>query len=525
MRSIHGPQRALKLKGEVLDREDVAPLEVVSLQGEEAINALFEYRVVVRTPEREPGREPWRIHAQALIGQPLTVHLELEGTGTFVAGAQGALGLGGQGAGTREISGVVAELRHLDADARHLQLELVLRPGVAAAALGAHHHAFHDMSVIQVIDAVLAHHPWPVDKRLIETYPTLDRIAQRGESDWDFCCRLMQQSGINHHFEHAGGTHRLILSDHNAAFGPFGDEKGAYHRIPLHPSGHRIDREYIHAFATTRRMVATRWEARDHDYTRPRLEMMAGEGPTAHAPTNEHQTPDRQTHPPLEVYQWRVAGEAGGALWSQPNAGRDHQANTLSREHGRWLARIRHEALVQPAERAEGQGHIRGVVAGRTFHLEGHAQPEANAEHIVLSASLSVHAPGQESQAGDAQGGWSVHTRFTTQPARTMLRPALTLTKPRIAGPEVALVVGPHDGQVHTDALGRIKVWHPWQRSQAQDASASPWVRVAHPWAGNQQGAAFLPRVGQEVQVEYEGGDPDLPIVTGSLHNALNLPG
>lgn len=520
------PQRALTLKGAVLDREDMPPLEPVSLKGHEAINALFEYHLVAQTSEREPGLAPWRIDDKALLGQEISIHVELEGSGTFITGVPGKSGLAGIEAGVREISGVVAEVRQTDADARHLQLELILRPGLWEATLGSHHHAFHDMSVVEVLDAVFAHYPWPVDKRLIETYPAMDRITQWGETDWRFCCRLMQQCGINHHFEHSDGTHRLILSDHNAAFTPFGDkDDGAdspYHRIPIHPHGHRIDREYIHAFKAARRMVSTRWEARDHDYTRPRQEMLAWEGDTR----------GENTHPRREVYQWRVAGEgaasssgAAGALWNQPNAGRDPQANGRSADHARWLARVRLEALTQMADRAEGEGHIRGVVPGRTFSLFGHQQPEANAEHLVLSTEISIQAPGQESQAVHVKGQWSVHTRFTTQPTQVMLRPPLTLAKPRVAGPEVGVVVGPQAGQVHTDELGRVKVWQPWQRDQAQDASASPWLRVSHPWAGNQQGAAFLPRVGQEVTVEYYGGDPDLPVVAGSVHNAMNMPG
>ncbi|MBN9408785.1 MAG: type VI secretion system tip protein VgrG [Burkholderiales bacterium] len=511
--------RALSLSGAILDQDDIPPLEVLSLEGEEAVNSLFEYRVVVQTPEREPGLPPWHIDEQRLIGQPLTVHLELEGAGTFEAGARGASGRAGIGAGVREISGVVAETRFLDADARHLQLEIVLRPGVWQASLGWRNHAFHDMSVIDVLGAVLGHYPWPVDKRLIETYPPMDRITQWGENDWDFCCRLMEQSGINFHFEHEGQTHRLILSDHNAAFQPFGkadaDAPGPYHRIPIHPPGHRIDREYIHAFATTRRQIPTRWETRDHDYTRPGQELVASAGAVANG----------ASHQPLEAYHWRVAGAPGGALWSQPDAGRDPQAHTRSRDLARWLARIRHEGQQQHAERAEGQGHIRGLVPGRTFHLEGHRQAAANAEHLILWAHLSVRAPGQESQPGPASAGWAVHTRFTTQPTRAPLRPALTRAKPRVAGPEVGFVVGPHDGQVHTDHLGRIKVWEPWQRGQPRDGTASPWLRVVQPWAGNQQGALFLPRVGQEVTIEYYGGDPDLPVVTGSLHDGANLPG
>ncbi len=515
MHTHHLTPRALTLSGAVLKEEGIPPLEVVSLKGREAINALFEYTLVVQTPEHEPGRPRWEVDNKALLGREITVHLELEGAGTFATGALGNAGRSGKGAGVREISGVVAAVRYLDADARHLRLELILRPGVWEATLCSHHHAFHDMTVIEILDAVLEQHPWPVDKRLSETYPTMDRITQWGESDWRFCCRLMQQCGINHHFEHAGGTHRLVLSDCNAAFTPFGDEDGPYHRIPIHPPGHRLDREYIHAFVTTRLMVSTSWEARDHDYTRPRTEMRARQGETV----AEH------SHPRREVYQWRVAGGATGALWSQPNAGRDSESNAVSSEHAVWLARIRHQELTQTSERGQGEGHIRGIVPGRTFHLEGHQHSEVNAEHIVLGAELSVHAPGQESQSPLAQGQWLIETRFTTQPARAMLRPALTLAKPSVAGAEPGIVVGPEEGQVHTDHLGRVKVWQPWQRTQAQDATSSPWLRVSHPWAGNQQGAALLPRVGQEVMVGYYGGDPDLPVVFGSVHNGLNLPG
>ncbi|MBP7566888.1 MAG: phage late control D family protein, partial [Burkholderiaceae bacterium] len=186
--------RALTLSGAVLEQDGIPPFEVTSLEGEEAINSLFEYRLVVQTPEREPGRAPWQIDLAALVGQPLTVRLELEGMGTFEAGAAGASGRAGLGAGAREISGAVSAVRRLGSDTRHLTLELTLRPGLWEATLGHRHHPFHDQTVVEVLDAVLGHYPWLVDKRLIETYPVLDLVTQCGESDWDFCCRLMEQS-------------------------------------------------------------------------------------------------------------------------------------------------------------------------------------------------------------------------------------------------------------------------------------------------------------------------------------------
>ncbi|WPB55362.1 type VI secretion system Vgr family protein [Xylophilus sp. GOD-11R] len=513
--------RVLTLRGAALEQDGLPPLEAIRIDGTEGINTLFEYRLQVQTPELPPGIAPWSVDARRLLGREITIDIELDGAGTFVPGAIGYAGQAGAGAGIRQISGVICELRRLDADSRHLRLELVLRPGFWQATLSAHHHAFHDMTVVEVLQAVLAHHPWPVDRHLVETYPCLDRITQWGETDWNFCCRLMQQNGINHHFEHTGSTHRLVLSDHNGAFRPFGDEGGPYRQIPMHAESGRIDREFIHQFTPCQRITSLSWEARDYDYTQPRLELVARGG----------QASSDVSHGRHEIYQWRAAGAHGcsdglsGALWSQPNAGRDPQANTHAATHARWLARIRLEERSQHATRAEGAGHIRGIVAGRSFHLQKHRQAEANVEHLVLHAELHLQAPGQESQSSTAAGHWLIDTRFLTQPASQPLRPPLTLSKPRVAGCEVGIVTGPLAGQVHTDALGRIKVWQPWQRSDRQDADASPWLRVAHPWAGNQQGAAFLPRVGQEVLVSYYGGDPDLPIVTGSVHNALNQPG
>ncbi|MBP7568330.1 MAG: type VI secretion system tip protein VgrG, partial [Burkholderiaceae bacterium] len=122
--SWKGAARALSLSGAILNREGIPPLIALSLEGEEALNSLFDYRLVVQTPAREPGRAPWQIDLAALVGQPLTVRLELEGTGTFEAGASGASGRAGLGAGAREISGAVSAVRRLGSDTRHLTLEL-----------------------------------------------------------------------------------------------------------------------------------------------------------------------------------------------------------------------------------------------------------------------------------------------------------------------------------------------------------------------------------------------------------------
>jgi type VI secretion system secreted protein VgrG len=117
-----------------------------------------------------------------------------------------------------------------------------------------------------------------------------------------------------------------------------------------------------------------------------------------------------------------------------------------------------------------------------------------------------------------------VEVDFTAHPLSEPLRPAFTQPKPHTRGPQTALVVGPEGQNIWTDELGRIKVQFPWDRVGGKDADSSCWVRVSSAWAGNQSGAVHVPRIGQEIIVDFIGGDPDLPVCTGRLQNQNNLP-
>ncbi|MFD0880529.1 type VI secretion system Vgr family protein, partial [Variovorax dokdonensis] len=119
---------------------------------------------------------------------------------------------------------------------------------------------------------------------------------------------------------------------------------------------------------------------------------------------------------------------------------------------------------------------------------------------------------------------WRVQVDFTTHPVGEQLRPAHTRIKPHTHGPQTALVVGPEDQNLWTDELGRIKVQFPWDRIGQKNQHSSCWVRVSGAWAGNQLGSIHIPRIGQEVVIDFIGGDPDLPLCTGRVANAVNLP-
>ncbi|WP_199220169.1 type VI secretion system Vgr family protein [Limnohabitans sp. Rim8] len=534
MQHLFTTKRPLSVQSSALDQVvGAGSLVPLKLEGAEGINQLFEYKLTLQTPDalNFVGGAAANYALQDLVGHELCCQIELEGHGSFVAGLAGLAGMSNQDAGVREISGLITQARFLGEDSRHALYELTLRPWLHLATLTSDCKVFQDQTPVDVINAVLADYPFAVERRLIESYPVRDYCVQYNESDFEFVTRIMQTWGINYHFEHSGGVHRLVLSDHNGAFKPA-------HDYPFYPLGHKLDREYIHAFSPAEQMVSARFASVEYDYTRPKTDL-----------ASEHKAPRNTGHNTQEVYQWHQT------RYAQPNAGATKPANQTE-EQGKHLARLRMQALRQDGLRASGVGHVRGIQAGSTFKLSEYPQSKANTEYITLGTHVLIENVSEDTQRdssnaaqqilqnvissvqalnikalSDAQrlsGQWRVVTQFDVQPSTEALRPAFANEKPRTHGPETAVVCGPSadtaESNIYTDPLGRIKVQFHWDRYGQKNQNSSCWVRVGSAWAGNQLGAMHVPRVGQEVIVDFLGGDPDAPICTGRVYNQLNMP-
>ncbi|HEV6966263.1 type VI secretion system Vgr family protein [Roseateles sp.] len=528
--SFHAPERALTVLSpaipHIAGRPALIPLK---LTGREAVNELFEYRLLMQTPDALAGALDGAgadVDLDALVGRELTCSLELEGHGSFP---------GNVGAGTREISGLITQARMVGEGSRHAQYELTLRPWLHLASLSTDCKVFQDQSVVDVLRAVLADYPFPVQWRLAHDYPVRDYTVQFNETDLQFITRLLQAWGINFHFEHADGAHRLVLSDHIGAFTPLqpDDDASSYRRIAFYPLGYKIDEEYIHAFAPVQRLTAGAYASAEYDYTRPRAQLLA-----------QARDPQQTGQAGQDVYLWRGAqtvGQGDGAVtlaasdWNQPNKGVDKAANATNPQ-GEHLARLRMQALRQSGRRALGSANCRGIAAGHSFTLHNHPSQAANAEYLTLSAELCIENVSEDTAraevsdplAGVLTGRWRCTVDFEAQPTDAQLRPQATQAKPNLPGPETALVCGPAQGtaesNLYTDHLGRIKVQFFWDRDGPRNQTSSCWLRVSQGWAGNQLGAMFLPRVGEEVMVEFLSGDIDRPICTGRLHHQDQLP-
>jgi type VI secretion system secreted protein VgrG len=508
------PLRTLEISSTAIPSSMGRPaLEPVRLSGHEGVNSLFEYELLLKTPDAlnlgASGAADFDL--DSFIGREIACSIQLDGAGQFLPGVAGA-SVDRIGAGMRQINALITDAAMWGEEGRHVQYKLTLRPWLHLATLTTDCKIFQNKTVVEVLDELLGGYDFGVDKRLIETYPIRDYQTQYNESDFAFFSRLCQEWGISFFFEHSQGKHRLVLIDNMGAYKK--NDSAAYQQVEYHAPGWKVDAEYVHSFVPHNHLTSGKYATRDYDYTRPRADLSIGRNDPR--PTGQADG---------EVYQWHE-GSAAGSHYVQPRAG-NAEANDPHGE-GRQLALLRMQALRTHGARARASGNLRGMVPGCSFELLKHPRQKANAEYLILDTQLLIEDVALDSQIKGAALGrvqsWKVEVDFTAHPMSEPLRPALLQPKPFTHGPQSALVVGPEGQNLWTDELGRIKVQFPWDRIGGKDQHSTCWIRVSNPWAGNQLGGVHIPRIGQEVMVDFIGGDPDLPICTGRVHNQSNLP-
>jgi type VI secretion system secreted protein VgrG len=189
-------------------------------------------------------------------------------------------------------------------------------------------------------------------------------------------------------------------------------------------------------------------------------------------------------------------------------------------QENRRTAEIRMQQEALPGVRIDGTGNCRHFIAGHKFQLEQHETDEGQ---YVLTAVY--HSGRQElGREPGREGEFSYENRFECIPLALPFRPQRVTAIPRIYGAQTAVVVGPKGEEIFTDKYGRVKVQFHWDRFGKNDPDSSCWMRVSQPWAGKGWGSVSVPRIGQEVIVDFLDGNPDRPIVTGKVYNAEQMP-
>ncbi|MCD9087844.1 type VI secretion system tip protein TssI/VgrG [Stenotrophomonas sp. SY1] len=444
-----------------------AQLRFVRLQATEALGQPFRYEVEALCATLAPD-------LPALLGTPLTVSVAYDG-------------------GERHFHGIVAAVEQgsggLIDNLVQVPLLFTLVPKLWLLGQRVDCRIHMDVSVPDLARQLLSEIGYSdVRLNLSARYPKREYCVQYNESGLDFLARLFEQEGIYYYFEHGPGKHTLVLADGLGAHA----RHAPYESLPWRGEG-AAQGEHIASMTQWRQRRAvhpTRYQLDEYDPLKPRASLMgedALKGDGLHAVAG------------LESYHW-------------------HGAHPVQAD-GQRYAQVRAEA--HNAERAcfQGQTNALGLAVGHLFKLSGCPQTGWDQEYLVTTARTELSQADANAGAGPVLSS-SVEVLESRLPYRCVAR----TSRPRIAGLQSAVVAGDRDEDIAVDQHGRVKVNFHWAKPARKNGKVSCPVRVASAWAGKGWGLQAIPRVGQEVLVAFLDGDPDRPLIVGSVYNADHVP-
>ncbi|KAA6187361.1 type VI secretion system tip protein VgrG [Thiohalocapsa marina] len=442
--------------------------DVLLLRGmaaSEQLSRLFEYQL-------ELVSEDIDIRHSDLLGQPATVRVSL---------------LDG---GQRYFSGIVSRFSQVGFDGAFAIYQATLVPWLWFLTRTADCRIFQDKTVPDIVKEIFREHGYTdFEERLSASYRQWGYCVQYRETDFNFVSRLMEQEGIYYYFVHEEGKHTLILADgysaHNAIAG--------CEEVPYYPPDETaLHGDHIHELTVAQVVQSGAYAHTDFDFTAPRKNLFA-----------KRSSPKPHEKADLEVYDYPGAYTESG--------------------DGEAYARVRLEEIHAGYELIHARGHVRGLAAGGLFNLVNYPRDDQNREYLILATDYQLQSDLFGSAGATAQGP-IVRCSITAIDAQTPFRPPRATPRPSVQGPQTAIVVGKSGEEIWTDEYGRVKVQFHWDRYGKSDENSSCWVRVSHPWAGKNWGAIAIPRIGQEVIVDFLEGDPDQPIITGRVYNGTEMP-
>ncbi|MGJ5820705.1 type VI secretion system tip protein TssI/VgrG [Paludibaculum fermentans] len=323
------------------------------------------------------------------------------------------------------------------------------------------------------------HTPWPY-------------LTQYRETHFSFLSRLMEEEGIYYFFQHEKGKHTLVFTDDNGVHQPCPHQARMKFQTNRGPGTfHAEDSIYHWEFHS--QFESGKYSHAEWNFLTPEIRL------TSEVPAKTKKAAVKQ----YEIY--------------------DYPGEYEERPEGDSWATTRMEEQELDDEFCRGSGDSRALSPGFKFDLYGHDRKDQNRQYVVTE--IKHTAEEGSFFAGDLSGPGRYTNSFKCIPATVQYRPKRKTPKHIMRGVQTAIVVGPKPEEIHTDDHGQVKVQFHWDREKnKKDEDRSCFMRVAQPWAGKNWGAMFLPRVGQEVLVDFLEGDPDRPIVVGRVYNATQKP-
>lgn len=464
-------------------------LLVSNFRGREAVSELFRFQVDAVTEEADP------IKFENLLGQTVTVTIE---------GKQG---------GDRYFNGLVIGFTQGIREEMFTYYRLEIAPNLWKLSRNAKSCIFQQKSVIDILKILFA--GLDVDYSGVSgTFDPREYCVQYRETDFNFASRLMEEEGIFYFFKHTSSGHTLTLGNTPQAFTAIAFQPDVTYETGR-GGGYNEDR--ILAWEKAQDLRSGKGTLWDFHFQMPdkNFETTAQVQDTVQAGTVSHKL--------------KVAGNDSYELYDYPGgysktydgidkSGADQAANLskIFTDNDRVM-KIRMEEETARAMSIIGQSLHPGFTPGFTFNLTNHFSD--NGEFTLLAVDHDAH----QSIGADTEP-FRYTNSFRAIPNALAYRPPRTTPTPVVHGPQTAIVVGPSGEEIFTDKYSRVKVQFHWDRVGTNDVNSSCWLRVATPWAGTQWGTIHIPRIGQEVIVGFIEGDPDQPIIVGSVYNADNMP-
>jgi type VI secretion system secreted protein VgrG len=436
-----------------------------SLSGVERLGRAFEYELTLLSTDPD-------IDYKSIVGKEVTVTVKSP-YATVSREFTGVIKSFGQASYAKELSQYVA----------------VMVPHFWLTSLTSDCRIFQKKPVKDILETVIKKEGGVSEYKdsASSTTPTREYCVQYRETDFDFASRLMEEEGIYYFFKHDNKKHTLTLCDSPASHSAAPHAASVPFLTGQTPGS---EKPGITAWGVRYEALPGTFVHSDYDFTKPATVLRSNE-----LVSRSHQHSDGELFDYPGMYETSAEG--------------DRLAKVRLHEY-----QSRHEVYI-------GETTSITLATGTKFKLTDHPKSSYNREYIVIENEVKIENTPYRSGKEDGNET-KIRSKIVAIPSDQHFRPRRETPRPNLRGPHTAIVVGPSGEEVHTDKYGRIKVQFHWDREGKKNENSSIFVRVAQMWAGKGWGTMFIPRVGQEVVVEFLEGEPDRPIVTGCVYNETN---
>jgi type VI secretion system secreted protein VgrG len=415
----------------------------------------------------------------------------------------------------RDLNGIVTAFSQGKRDFNLTEFKMTIVPEVWKLTRKFRSRIFQHMTIPDLLKKILE--GFDVAYELQGTYEPREYITQYQESDFAFASRLMEEEGIFYFFKFTRGNHKLVLADTSQSHPDVpGDSKMIFETF----EGGERDEERITQWRKAQMWDSGKYTLWDHKFELPHKHLEAEKivketvqvGKVSHKlKLAGNEDLEVLEHPGRYALRFDGIDKSGS-----PDPGKLEKIFQDNKRTTDLRMQLTESGMIA----MEGAGNCRQMTAGHKFTMQRHFNGDG--QYVITNVSHNAVEGSFRSDSG-ADSDNDYGNTFSAQPFELPYRPSRDTECPSVGGPVTAVVVGPAGEEIFTDPYGRVKVKFMWDPA-ADALDTSCWARVATSWAGQNWGSIHIPRIGQEVIVAFENGDPDHPLVMGSVYNPDQMP-